>query len=305
MFDRNRRELIALLGGAVGTAAASALSWPLVARAQSPSPPLFATTKVDGTENVYIFRYVRHQSMFVVTPDGVIATDPIGLRRPAAQAYIEEIRKITNAPIKYVIYSHSHFDHIAGGQPFKDLGAVFVAHRNAKARIEQLKRPDVVVPDEAVDRERSITLGGTTLELSYVGKNHSDSTLVMRLPKEKIIFTVDWIALETVPFRGMIDTYIPDIEDGLRQVIAMDWERLIPGHPGPDGRQIGTKQDARDALAYLQDLSAAVEKAADEHKCLAQATREIKLPKYEKWANYDAYLPMNIERFCDFHSLGI
>jgi hypothetical protein len=81
--------------------------------------------------------------------------------------------------------------------------------------------------------------------------------------------------------------------------------RLIPGHPGPDGRQIGTKQDARDALAYLQDLSAAVQKAADEHKCLAQATREIKLPKYEKWANYDAYLPMNIERFCDFHSLGI
>ena len=235
--------------------------------------------------------------MFVVTPEGVIATDPIGLRRPAAKAYIEEIRKITNAPIKYVI---------AGGQPFKDLGAIFVAHKNAKARIEALKRPDaVVVPDEVVDSERAITLGDTTLELIYVGKNHSDSTLVMRLPKERIIFTVDWIPLETVPFRGMADTYLPDIEDGLKQVIAMDWERLIPGHPGPDGRQIGTKEDARAALAYLQNLSAAVKKAADEHKCLADAMRDIKLPKYEKWANYDAYLPMNIERYCDFYSLGI
>jgi hypothetical protein len=81
-----------------------------------PAPPLYATTKVDGTDNVYIFRYVRHQAMFVVTPDGVIATDPIGLRRPAAQAYIEEIRKITPAPIKYVIYSHAHFTSRAGSR---------------------------------------------------------------------------------------------------------------------------------------------------------------------------------------------
>ena len=151
-----------------------------------------------------------------------------------------------------MIYSHGHFDHIAGGQPFTDLGAIFVAHKNAKARIEALKRPDVVVPDEVVDTERTMALGDTTLELIYVGKNHSDSTLVMRLAKEKIIFTVDWIPLETVPFRAMADTYLPDIEDGLQKVIAMDWERLIPGHPGPDGRQIGTKADARAALAYCK-----------------------------------------------------
>jgi glyoxylase-like metal-dependent hydrolase (beta-lactamase superfamily II) len=277
----------------------------LTASAQPQSPPTFGTTKVDGTENVYIFRYLRHQSMFIVTPQGVIATDPIGLRRPAAKAYIEEIQKLTKAPIKYVIYSHSHFDHIAGGQPFKDLGATFIAHKNAKVRIVALNPPDVVVPDQVVDDKRTITLGGTKLELIYLGKNHSDSTLVMRLPKEKIIFTVDWIPLETVPFRGMADTYLPDIMEGLKKVIAMDWDRLIPGHPSPDGRQIGTKDDARAALSYLQDLSAAVKQAAEDHRCLAQAMREIKLPKYEKWANHDEYLPMNVERFCDFFSLGI
>jgi len=291
-----------LVGIALLTAASAAHAQ---APAQPGAPPPFATTKVDGTDNVYIFRYGGHQSMFIVTPQGVIATDPIGLRRPAAKAYIEEIQKITKAPIKYVIYSHGHFDHIAGGQPFKDLGAVFVAHRNAKARIAALKRDDVVLPDQVVDNKRIITLGGTTLELNYVGKNHSDSTLVMRLPKEKIIFTVDWIPLQGVQFRGMADNYLPDIEEGLKKVIAMDWEKLIAGHPGPGGRQTGSKEDARAALAYLQDLSAAVKKAADEGKCYNDAAREIKLPKYEAFTNYGPFLPMNVERYCDFYNRGI
>ena len=47
-------------------------------QAQEQKPPPFATTKVEGTDNVYIFRYGNHQSMFVVTSAGVIATDPIG-----------------------------------------------------------------------------------------------------------------------------------------------------------------------------------------------------------------------------------
>ena len=275
------------------------------ALAQSAQRPLFAATKVEGTDNVYIFRYENHQSMFVVTRAGVIATDPISLRRPAAKAYIEEIRKITQAPIKYVIYSHAHYDHIAGGKPFKDLGATFIAHKNAKARIVELKPADVVVPDQVVDKQKTINLGGTTLELIYVGKNHSDSTLVMRLPKEKIIFTVDWIPLGAIQFREMADTYIPDIEEGLKKVIVMDWDKLIAGHPGPGGRQTGTKDDARNQLTYLQDLSAAVKNSVNDGKSYADAEKEIKLPKYEKWGGYEAFLQMNIERYYDFHNRGI
>src|SRR5262249_32819820 len=107
------------------------------------TPPPFQTTKI--TDSVYLFRYGGHQAIFVVAPDGVIATDPIAYRRPqAATTYIAEIRKVTAAPITYVVYSHHHYDHIEGGKPFKDLGATFVAHRNAKARLDVLKNPDVV-----------------------------------------------------------------------------------------------------------------------------------------------------------------
>src|ERR1700684_898077 len=56
------------------------------------APPPTATTKV--ADNVYIFRYVGHQAMFIVTPAGVIATDPISLRRPA-KPYIDTIHAVT------------------------------------------------------------------------------------------------------------------------------------------------------------------------------------------------------------------
>src|SRR5579885_68815 len=288
----------------IAAAVLAAVTLTTAAPAQTQAPP-YATTKVEGTDNVYIFRYAGHQSMFIVTKAGVIATDPISLRRPAAKAYIEEIRKITQAPIKYMIYSHAHYDHIAGGKPFKDLGATFIAHKNARDRIVELKPADVVVPDQVVDKQKTISLGGTTLELIYVGRIHSDITLVMRLPKEKIIFTVDWIPLGAIQFREMADTYLPDIEQGLKKVIAMDWDRLIAGHPGPGGRQIGTKDDARNQLAYLQDLSAAVKKAVNEGQSYADAEKEIKLPKYEKRGGYEAFLQMNIERYYDFHNRGI
>ena len=103
------------------------------------------------------------------------------------------------------------------------------------------------MPDQVVDDKKNIKLGGTTLELNYVGSNHSDNTLVMRLPKEKIIFTVDLIPIQAVQFRGMADNYVARHRGRLKKVIAMDWERMIPGHPGRR-RPLGTKDDARDQL---------------------------------------------------------
>ena len=272
------------------------------------SPPQTSTRKVDGTDNVFIFRYGGHQSMFVVTPQGVIATDPISYLRPA-KPYIDAIKAVTDKPIKYVIYSHHHYDHIAGGQPFKDLGATFIAHRRTKERLLELKKQnallaDIVMPDQVVDEKKTITLGGTTLELDYVGRNHGDSSLVMRLPKEKLIFTVDFIPIEGVQFRNIPDNASPvEYEESLKKVLALDWERMIPGHPNAGGR-LGTKKDVEDDIAYMEDLSAEVKKAADAGKCFDTAMKEVKLPKYEKWANYESGLPANVERFCYWWSRG-
>jgi glyoxylase-like metal-dependent hydrolase (beta-lactamase superfamily II) len=273
--------------------------------APAPAPPLFATTKVEGTDNVYIFRYQGHQAMFIVTPAGVIATDPIGRYRPqAVTTYIDEIKKITGAPIRYVVYSHHHYDHIAGGKPFKDASATFVAHKRAKERLAELNFADITPVDEAVDKQRSIELGGTTLELVDVGRNHSDTTLLMRLPKEKLIFAVDFLPINSVNWRNMPDSWPIEWEDGIKKVLALEWDRMIPGHPGPGGR-LGTRDDVSNLLAYMQDLREEVKKAADAGKCIDTAMREVKLPKYATLTNYENWLPMNVERYCLYYSGGM
>lgn len=266
--------------------------------------PQFETTKVEGTDNVYVFRYGNSQAMFVVTSAGVIVTDPIGYGRPqAVTTYLDEIKKVTNQPVRYVIYSHHHFDHIAGGKPFKDAGATFIAHRRAKERLERLKDPHTVIPDEVVDKQRTIKLGGTALELSYLGLNHSDSTLVMRLPAERIIFTVDWLPVGSLPGRGIIDSYPLEWEESIKKILAMDWDRLIPGHPGVGGR-LGTKKDVQDILAFLQDASAAVKAEAQKGGCWDRAEKELKLPNHAHWPNYETALPFVLRRYCGLWGRG-
>jgi glyoxylase-like metal-dependent hydrolase (beta-lactamase superfamily II) len=280
----------------------------LISPALAQNAPAVSTKKVDGTDNVYIFRYGGHQAMFVVTSRGVIATDPISYLRPA-KPYIDAIKAVTDKPIKYVVYSHHHYDHIAGGQPFKDLGATFVAHRRAKERLLELKKQnallgDIVMPDQVVDDKKVLKLGDTTLELIYVGRNHSDNSLVMRLPKQRLVFVVDFAPIEAVQFRDIPDNASPlEYIASLKKLDALDWDRMIPGHPQAGGR-LGTKKDVEDDIAYMEDLSAEVKKAADAGKCFDTAMKEVKLPKYEKWANYDAFLPMNVERLCYWWGRG-
>ena len=273
--------------------------------AQAQQRPLYQTTKVESTDGVYIFRYGNHQAMFVVTKAGVIATDPIAYGRPeAAVTYLEEIRKVTDQPIKYLIYSHHHYDHIAGGQPFKDAGAKIIAHKRTKERLEQVKDPFTPLPDETFEKSRTLKLGGTVLELTYLGLNHSDSNLVMRLPKEKLIFIVDTIPVGAMPGRGMIDFYPLETEQFMQRVLKMDWQRLIPGHPGQPADRLGTKKDVEDQLAFLRDASEEVKAAARAGKCWDAAEKEVKLEKYQNWPGYQNNLQFVVRRYCGLWGRG-
>ena len=130
-----------------------------------------------------------------------------------------------------------------------------------------------------MDGKRTIKLGGTTLDLVYTGRNHSDSSLVTLLPKEKIAFIVDYNSLGAVPSRLAVnDSYPDEWEESLKKTLALGWERMIPGHPGPGGR-LGTKKDMEQQLAFMTDLSAEVKKASDAGKCFDPATKEVRVPQ--------------------------
>lgn len=102
----------------------------------------------------------------------------------------------------------------------------------------------------------------------------------MRLPAQKIIFAVDFASVGAFPGRGMIDSYPLEWEASLKTLVGMDWERLIPGHPGPGGR-LGAKKDIQDLLSLLQDASAEVKAAARDGKCWDTAEKEVKLETYK------------------------
>jgi len=127
----------------------------------------------------------------------------------------------------------------------------------------------------------------------------------MRLPKEKIVFVVDFAPIQAVQFRNIPDNASPiEYTDSLKKLAALDWDRMIPGHPYAGGR-LGTKQDVQDDIAYMNDVSAEAKKLADAGKCLNDAAmKDVKLPKYEKWGSYENGVAPNVERWCYWWGRG-
>ena len=253
--------------------------------AQSQQPPVPAREITPIAGQVYRVRNANHYSVFAVTPAGVIATDPINA--DAARWLKAEIARRFNQPIRYVVYSHDHADHISGGEVFADT-AIVVAHDNAKAAIVGEKRP-TAVPQLTFSDRLTLELGGTTLELAYVGKNHSDNSIVMRFPRERVLFAVDFIPVNSYSFRDFPDAYMPDWIESLKRVEAMDFDILAPGH-GP----LGNKASVTMFREYLQDLRGEVIRYAREGKSVDEMKTFITLPKYAAWGPKE-WFPLNID----------
>ena len=277
-----------LRGGAVMAGAAlvalDGFRRPRPVLAQAPAgAPAREITKLAG--EVYRFLNANHYSVFAVTPAGVIATDPINA--DAARWLRTEITRRFNQPVRYLVYSHDHADHISGGEVFADT-AVVVAHDNAKAAIVGERRP-TAVPQVTFSDRKTIELGGTLVELAYVGKNHSDNSIVMRFPRERLLFAVDFIPVSSYAFRDFPDAYMPEWIDSLKRVEAMDFDTLVPGHGA-----LGTKANVTMFREYLQDLRAEVMRHAREGKSLDEIKQLVTLPKYAAWGPKE-WFPQNVE----------
>ncbi|WP_370277560.1 MBL fold metallo-hydrolase [Pontibacterium sp.] len=255
------------------------------------------------SEGLYVFRWWVYRNIFIVTDEGVIVTDPLNPK--AAKLLRDEIRKVTDKPVKYVVYSHNHHDHISGGNIFKEEGAQFISHTNFVKEMKDHPSPVIPLPDITFDDSYTLELGGRTLELQYFGPNHGDSLIVMRLPKEKILFVVDIVTPRRVAFRIMPDFWPDEWIRSLKEIEQLDADYVITAHGPQTEPAIDTASVVREQREYLEDLMAAVKKAMDEGVHSPDKLREmVKLPKYKHWRNYDIWLPMNIERIWAYYHMG-
>ena len=236
--------------------------------------------------DLYRFQNQFHFSVFLVTPEGVIATDPINAA--AAEWLKAEIRERFGQEIRYLVLSHDHADHSAGGEVFADTATV-VAHENAKRAIVGEQRP-TAVPEITFNDRMTIELGGKTVELIYPGLSHSNNLIVMHFPAERAVFTVDFISVKRLPYMTLSDAYFPDWMAAIEAVEAIDFDILVPGH-GP----MGTKQDAADHRAYLEDLYDQVLAAARAGQSLEDMQVSITMDAYKDWGQYDKWRTLNIE----------
>jgi glyoxylase-like metal-dependent hydrolase (beta-lactamase superfamily II) len=242
-------------------------------------------TKV--ADDVYVFRHQFHQAIFITTREGVIVTDPISAE--AARWLKTALSKLTDKPVRFVVYSHHHSDHITGGSVFADQ-AVFVSHAAARTYIVDAADPTTPVPSLTFTDRMFIDLGGTHVELIYTGKNHSDNSLVVLLPQHKLLFAVDFIPVETVAYRTMRSDYPDDWIESLKRVEQLDFETLVPGHG-----KIGRKEHVRMFRSYLEDLRAAVLAQVQKGASVQEAKKAVQLPKYETWGRYADWFPENVE----------
>jgi glyoxylase-like metal-dependent hydrolase (beta-lactamase superfamily II) len=252
--------------------------------AVSQDGPKREITNIAG--DLYRFQNNFHYSVFLVTPEGVIVTDPINAE---AAAWLEaEIEKRFALPIKYLVLSHDHPDHSAGGEVFADT-ALVVAHNNAKAAIVGEGRP-TAVPNITFSDRLVLELGGKTVELIYLGPSHSDNLIVMRFPKERVLFVVDLVTVNRLPYKNLSDSYFPDWISALKGLEALDFDILAPGHG-----VLGTKADVVAHRGYMEKLYNEILAAARAGKTLEEMKASITMDEYKDWGQYDKWRELNIE----------
>ena len=239
-------------------------------------------------------------SMFVVTSEGVIAIEPVDTKH--SQGLLEAIGSVTDKPVRYLLHSHNHWDHSKGGQVFREQGANIVAHVEAYEWMKANPHPELALPDEAwAGSRKDIVLGGRTVELHYLGMNHGLGMTVFLLPKEKIAYIADIVTPNRVLMSIVPDFNIKEWKRTLREVERMDFQRAVFSHSLAK-EAFGTKADVTSVREFIEDLQAAIAAEFKRGTPFGKIPSTVKLPKYEHWALYDEWLPLNAWRvMLDMH----
>lgn len=235
----------------------------------------------------------------IVTKDGVVIFDALGT--PAlASKMIRLLREVTEQPIKRVIMSHYHADHLYGLQLYKEIGAEIYAPKGA---LEYLQAPQaaerleerqfsldpwvnektyLVTPEHIIDSSITQQMGDVTMHINYLGGAHSEGDLTLLVEQDRVLYSGDIIFEGRVAFLGDADTryWLQTLEKMETSGLA----GLIPGH-GPAAQDPTTAiSQTRRYLAYIRQVMG---NAVEEFVPFAEAYAAADWSEFEKLPAFD------------------
>lgn len=236
----------------------------------------------------------------VITGDGVVVFDALGT--PAlAELLVEKIRAVTDQPIRKVVVSHYHADHIYGLQVFKRLGAEILAPEGAQAYLNSPQAQErleerrfsldpwvnddtrLVPPDRYVSGSETFSMGEVEFAIDVLGEAHSDADLTLYVKTDRVLFSGDII------FEGRI-AYIGDANtrNWLQTLETMETEQLvalIPGHGPAAERPNEAIATTRRYLAFVREHMG---RAVEQLMPFDQAYRAVDWSEWEDMPAFEA-----------------
>jgi len=249
---------------------------------------------------------------FVIGDDGVVVIDTStgvdadgNFGTETATQFLATIRSLTPLPVRFVIHTHYHFDHVAANGVFVDAGATVLAHRNVRAWVhsENLRmfggditpphrafiealRPPTVTYDQAVD----LYLGSREIYVrTFPGHTGGDS--VVLIPDAKVVFAGDLFWHSMVP--NLMDASTKPWIDTLETLATREADAtFVPGHG-----EVGNAQDVaafREYLATLRTLVADAQAQRKSGEALADSVMPALSDKYGSWESFKDLARRNI-----------
>jgi cyclase len=217
-------------------------------------------------DNVYSFeqidptkRIVTVNNLIVVTTDGVLVAESQGTVENT-RLLLAAVAKLTPQPIKYVVVGSEHGDHTGGIAAFP-AGVIFLAHPFSAPRIKQ--------PTEPVTDKRVVTIGGTEIDVLFLGRAHTGGDLEVYLPREKILFMSEVFSNRIFP--SMANGYPTEWVSALKKAEQMAVVVYVPAHGFVDDATVLREEERNYRLAIerivaegkrLHDAKVPVENAA-------------------------------------------
>ena len=259
-------------------------------------------------ENVYVYSGLQQRSdiemefttnnLVVVTSEGVLVADG-QITDGDVRRLLAEIARVTPQPVRYVVVGSDHNDHTGGNAAFPT-GTTFIAHPTSKAVLEQRntaarggRAGTVPVPSDLVADKKVLTLGGTEIQILFLGRAHTGGDLSVFLPRQNVLFMSE--AYFNRLFPSLYGGYPSEWVATLKKAEAMNAAIYVPGHGFIDSPAILREE--------LTNFRLAVEKVVSEgyrlrkaNVPLARAPRSAILGPYGYWTRAAQNLPEALGR---------